>query len=352
MDAVPVLPLSGSTCLVTGAAGFVGRNLVDALVARGCKVKALDRVAVERHDPAVTPIVADVTHRPDLDRAMQGVDCVFHTAARILLCEFAPREVAESIHAVNIVGTRNVVESAIDAGVKRLVHTSSASVVYGPGTAGGDESLPYSPHEDLYTTSKVASERIVLAANGRGSLLTAALRPGGIYGPGERHQLLRPTLEAIKRGEPVTVIGDGSSRLDYTFIDNLVDAELRAAERLAPGSPVCGQAYFVSDGQPINHGEWSRRLVERMGLSTKVRHVPGKLLEWVGVGMERVYQLRGKPEPKVKRMQVRTCVLDAWYSIDKARRELGYRPLVTTFEGIDRCVVDALALYRTLPSAA
>ena len=93
----------------------------------------------------------------------------------------------------------------------------------------------------------------MLAANGRGGLLTCAIRPGGIYGPGERLTYGR-LVRALKMGAPLVVFGDGSARLDYVYIDNLVDAQLRAAERLAEGSPVCGEAYFLSDETPINAG--------------------------------------------------------------------------------------------------
>ena len=234
MDAVS-RSLSGSTCLVTGAAGFVGRHLVEALVRRGAKVKALDVVPIPQAGEGVTPIRADITKRDEVDRAMVGVDVVFHTAARVFLVEHAPAKARDSMRAVNVQGTQNLLDAAIAAGATRFVHTSTAGVCFGRKTSGGDESLPYSTHADLYTTTKIEAEKRVLAANGKGSLLTAALRPGGIYGPGERNQLVKPLLEEVKKGEPITTIGDGSSRLDYTFVDNLVEAEIRAAERLVPG---------------------------------------------------------------------------------------------------------------------
>lgn len=339
--------LAGARCLVTGAAGFVGRNLVDALAARGCTVVAFDLAPVAERERVVA-VRGDVTRRDDVDRAMRGVDVVFHTAARIATAEWAPRGAREAVHAVNVEGTRNLVESAIAAGATRLVHTSSASVCFGPTSAGGDESLAYSRYEDMYTTTKVAAERLVRDADGRGALRTGAVRPGGIYGPGERNQLLGAVLGARNAGQPITVIGDGRSRLDYTFIDNLVDAELRLAERLVEGSPACGRAYFVSDDEPINHGEWSRRLLSRMGLDASQRHLPVGLATAISLAMELAWRTFGKPEPLLTRMHVRTCAHDAWYAIGAARRDLGYAPLVDTDQGISRTVDDALAYWKTL----
>jgi 3beta-hydroxy-delta5-steroid dehydrogenase/steroid delta-isomerase len=346
----PIAPITRTTCLVTGAAGFLGRHLVGALVARGCRVKALDLAPIAAKAPEVIPVTGDITCRADVDRAMEGVEVVFHTAARIMTAEFAPRAVKESVRAVNVEGTRNVVEGAIAAGVSRLVHTSSAGVCFGE-RAGGDESLPFSRNTDVYTITKIEAEQVALAANGRGSLLVGAVRPGGIYGPGERNVLTRPVLEQARLGRRVAVIGDGRSRLDYTFVDNLVDAEIRVAERLVRGSPVCGQKYFVSDDQPINHGEWGRRLLDGMGITRRTMHLPRTAMVLIALGMERVYQLAGKPEPKLTRLHVRTCTVDAWYEIGKARRELGYVPLINTYEGLRRCVPDALELYHTLPPA-
>ena len=346
-DAPPVSSLAGARCLVTGAAGFVGRNLVDALAARGCSVVAFDVAAVPGRE-RVEAVRGDVTRRDDVDRAMRGVDIVFHTVARIVTAEWAPRAAREAVHAVNVQGTRNVVESALAAGATRLVHTSSASVCFGPDSAGRDESLPYSAHRDLYTTSKIAAERLVREADGRGALRTGAVRPGGIYGPGERNQLLAAVLGARKAGQPITVIGDGRSRLDYTFIDNLIDAELRLAERLVAGSPACGRAYFVSDDEPINHGEWSRRLLSAMGLDASQRHLPVPVATAIALAMELTWRTLGRPEPLLTRMHVRTCAMDAWYAMGAARRDLGYAPLVSTAEGLARTVDDALGYWRSL----
>jgi 3beta-hydroxy-delta5-steroid dehydrogenase/steroid delta-isomerase len=212
--------------------------------------------------------------------------------------------------------------------------------------AGGDESAPYSTSRDLYTSTKIAGERAVLDANGNG-LLTCAIRPGGIYGPGERMTYGR-LVRALKMGVPLVVFGDGAARLDYVYIDNLVDAELRAAERLVEGSPVCGQAYFLSDETPINAGQFSIELVKHMGLERRLVRVPNPVARAMGAAWERVYQVFGVGKPLFTVANVKLCDIDHYFSIDKAKQHLGYTPLVDTEEGLRRTAVEARAYYDSL----
>jgi 3beta-hydroxy-delta5-steroid dehydrogenase/steroid delta-isomerase len=261
---------------------------------------------------------------------------------------YTPRPFAELVRSVNIEGTRSVLRAARDSGVRRLVHTSSIITVFGDGPSGVDETAPYSTAPDLYSSTKVASERLVLAANGESGMLTCALRPGGIYGPGERNTLIGPMIKALKQGVPIVVFGDGATRMDYTYIDNLVDAQIRAAERLVEGSPVCGKAYFVTDGDPINTGAFSQTLVGQMGLEARTLRVPGGMARVIATTGERVFQFLGKPKPPVSIVEVELCVRDSYFSIASARRDLGYRPIVNTLEGLKRTAVDARAYYDSL----
>lgn len=335
-----VRPIDGATCLVTGGAGYLGRNLVAALRARGCEVVVLDPAEASFDDPKVRLVRGDLRDVATLDTALRGVDVVFHTAALIELARYAPAEVAARVRGVNVDGTRTLLERAEAAGVTRFVQTSSTATVLTDGNAGSDESQPYSAYPNLYTTTKVAAEKLVRGH--RGAMQTCSLRPGGIYGPGERNQLVAPTLTAIAQGNPITIIGDGSSRLDYTHIESLVDAHLRAADRLLPGSPVAGSAYFVSDGQPINHGEFTRRLFTGLGMSLKVRYVSTSMLLKVAYLAERAYERFGK-KPAVSMGQVDTCARDNWFSIAAARRDLDYVPKYDTDAGIRTMLPDVEA---------
>jgi 3beta-hydroxy-delta5-steroid dehydrogenase/steroid delta-isomerase len=288
----------------------------------------------------------DVRSHADVLAACEGVDTVFHTAAVIEALTHARRSVVHAIESINVGGTQNVVRVARRSGVRRLVHTSSIVASFCMDAAGGDESAPYSTSRDLYTSTKIAGERAVLDANGNG-LLTCAIRPGGIYGPGERMTYGR-LVRALKMGVPLVVFGDGAARLDYVYIDNLVDAELRAAERLVEGSPVCGQAYFLSDETPINAGQFSIELVKHMGLERRLVRVPNPVARAMGAAWERVYQVFGVGKPLFTVANVKLCDIDHYFSIDKAKQHLGYTPLVDTEEGLRRTAVEARAYYDSL----
>jgi 3beta-hydroxy-delta5-steroid dehydrogenase/steroid delta-isomerase len=339
--------LDSKRCLVTGGAGFLGRNLVAALREKGCPVTVLDTAAQAEPLQGVRWLRGDVRSYADVLAASEGVDTVFHTAAVIEALTHARRSVARTIEAINVGGTQNVIRAARQSGVRRLVHTGSIVASFCMNAAGGDESAPYSRSRDLYTSTKIAGERAVLDANGADGLLTCVIRPGGIYGPGERLTYGR-LVRALKMGVPLVVFGDGRARLDYVYIDNLIDAQLRAAERLVEGSPVCGEAYFVSDESPINAGQFSIELVKNMGLQPPQIRVPDAVARAMGAAMERVYQALGVGKPLFTVANVKLCDIDHYFSIEKAKRHLGYRPLVDTEEGLRRTAVEALAYYESL----
>ena len=340
-------PLDAQRCLVTGGAGFLGRNLVAALREKGCLVHVLDVAPSPGPQDGVRWFEGDVRNPADVRAACEGVDTVFHTAAVIEALTHARRSVVDTIESINIGGTQNVVRVAQQSGVRRLVHTSSIVASFCMDAAGGDESAPYSTSRDLYTSTKIAGERAVLDANREDGLLTCAIRPGGIYGPGERMTYGR-LVRALKMGIPLVVFGDGRARLDFVYIDNLVDAQLRAAERLIPGSPVCGEAYFLSDETPINAGDFSIELVKNMGLEARLVRVPDAVARAMGAAWERVYQAFGVAKPAFTLANVKLCDIDHYFSIDKAKRHLEYAPLVDTEEGLRRTAVEARDYYDSL----
>jgi len=340
--------VDGLRCMVTGSAGFVGSNMVRALLARGCLVHGFDRAPAPFEDPNLVWFRGDIRDAAALRDACEGVDTIFHTAAMIETLTYAPKPFVELVRSVNIEGTHNLLRAAEEFGVQRLVHTSSIITTSGTPQAGVGEDEPYSEASDLYSSTKVESEQLVLAANGTSGLLTCAIRPGGIYGPGERNTIVGPLMKALKQGAPIVLFGDGRSRIDYTYIDNLVDAEIRAAERLFDGSAVCGQAYIVTDGDPINTGQFSQTLVHDMGIDARSVRVPGVLARALATASERVFQVFGRPKPPVSIVEVQLCVDDNYFSIDKARQDLGYQPIVDTREGLRRTAIDARAYYDSL----
>jgi 3beta-hydroxy-delta5-steroid dehydrogenase/steroid delta-isomerase len=342
-----LLPLDGTRCLVTGGGGYLGRHLVNSLRAKGCPVTVLDRAPCPEPREGVRWVQGDVRSGADLRRACDGAQTVFHTAALIEAFTHARRSVLERIESVNVGGTKNVIAVARALGVRRLVHTSSIVASFCMDAAGADESAPYSTEPDSYTATKVRAEQAVLEADGSDGLRTCAIRPGGIYGPGERFTYGR-LVRALKRGIPLVVFGDGQAKLDYVYIDNVVDAEIRAAERLVQGSPVCGRAYFVSDGTPMNAGQFSIELARNMGLDVPLVRVPDRAARAVGLMLERTYQVLGAPKPVFTVANVKLCDIDHYFRIDRARRDLGYEPQVDTEEGLRRTAVEAREYYDSL----
>jgi 3beta-hydroxy-delta5-steroid dehydrogenase/steroid delta-isomerase len=274
------------TCLVTGGAGFLGSHLAQELIRRGQRVRVFDRAPLGYSHERLEVMRGDVTLLEDLRKACEGVDTVFHAAAVLDFARFATPERRDRSFAVNVEGVRNLLQACRDAGVTRLVHTSSNNVTLDGPVVDGDEDTPYAANpSDLYTQTKIEGEKLALAASGEGGLLTCAIRPGGIYGPGDPLMLAR-LVEECASGIFLSTIGDGSAMSDNTYVDNLVDGQIEAALHLTAGSPLVGQAYFITDGAPINYFEFFRPIVEGMGFRYPTLKLPGRSFEWLLQGNE------------------------------------------------------------------
>ncbi|MEN8160209.1 MAG: NAD-dependent epimerase/dehydratase family protein [Myxococcota bacterium] len=328
-------------CLVTGAAGYLGQHLVRELLRCGARVRGFDRAPLDLRHPQLESVTGDVRDYEQVRKACEGIDTVFHIAAVLDFARFATREQRERSYAVNVRGVEHVVRAAREAGAARLVHTSSNNVTFDAPVIDGDETRPYATHaRDLYTETKALGEQVALAANGHGGLLTCAIRPGGIYGPGETLVFPRVIDECVG-GRYVAKIGDGSALSDNTFIENLVDAEIEAARHLLPGSPLAGQAYFVTDGAPINYFEFFRPVVEALGFRHPTRSVPGGLVMAIMTVWEGLHFLLGSlglPRPPLLALEVKKIAVSHYNRIDKAERDFGWRPRVSASEAIRRMI--------------
>jgi 3beta-hydroxy-delta5-steroid dehydrogenase/steroid delta-isomerase len=325
-------------CLVTGASGFLGGHLVAELARRGHAVRAFDVRPAAEHPPGVDERLGDVTRLDDVRKACEGIDTVFHAAARLVFLTRMRRAERVRMLRVNVGGVENVLRGSAEAGVRRLVYTSSNNVTLDGPVIDGDETTPYATGaRDLYTRTKIEAERRVLAASRDDGVLTCAVRPGGIYGPGDPLILVR-LAEHLRRGTLVAVIGDGSALSDNSYIDNLVDGEITAARHLVPGSPAGGQAYYITDGAPLNYFEFFRPFVEGVGLRFPRRRLPAWPLRALAWAWEVAHQLPGVPPPLFTRLEVRKMTVSHYNRIDKARRDLGWRPPVARDEAVRRCL--------------
>ena len=320
------------TALVTGGGGFLGGAVVRLLRQRGYAVRSFTRTAYPWLDElGVEQSLGDLSDLAAVERAVSGVDVVFHVAAKAgVWGRYA------DYFATNVTGTANVIAACKTHGVRKLVYTSTPSVVHGGGDLeGADESVPYPKHyEAYYPETKATAERAVLAANGP-DLATVSLRPHLIWGPGDPH--LVPRVLGLAKAGKLRRIGTRAVKVDVTYVDNAADAHVLAAEKLAVGSPVAGKAYFVSNGEPVDLWGFLDRVLAAAGQPPVTRTVSAWKARLAGRVMERVYRLlRLTGEPAMTRFVAGQLSTSHWYDISAARRDFGYEPRVSVEEGLRR----------------
>ena len=317
--------------LVTGGGGFLGSAIVRQLIARGDEAVSFSRGEY----PALIELGVE-QRRGDLGdpkavlEAAKGCDVVFHVAAKAGIWGDY-----EDYYRANVTGTENVIAACHALGIGRLVYTSSPSVVFdGSDVEGGDEGLPYPAHfEAPYPQTKALAEQAVLAANSR-ELATVSLRPHLIWGPGDNH--LVPRIVAKGRAGALKRIGKRPCLVDTVFVDNAAEAHLNAADRLLPGAPSAGKAYFISNGEPLPLWEMVNRILDAAGVPPVTRTVPSAVAYAAGVACELVWKTaRLSGEPPMTRFVAKELATSHWFDISAARRDLGYVPRITIDEGME-----------------
>ena len=324
--------------LVTGGCGFVGAAIARALKARGDEVIVLD-VAPECPVDGVDYRRVDITDRAAVTEACRGVDTVIHNASIV----HTKQNKQDVIWAVNLGGTENMLEAARQNKVPRFIYISSGSVVYeGKDIENGDESLPYSSVSQApYADSKIEAEKLTLADNGKGGMATCALRPHVVFGPGD-NRFMPNLLARGRKGQLSVQIGRGIWLSDYTYVSNMTDAVLLADEALAKdglNSVAAGQAYFITNGEPMPFWDFIRKVAARLGFPPIKYRAPKSLIYAIAAVKEGIDTLKGgtlNAEDGMTRFAIRYMCTHHYFSIEKARRELGYNPAVSVDEGIER----------------
>jgi nucleoside-diphosphate-sugar epimerase len=318
--------------LVTGGGGFLGRHIVADLLARGTQVRILGRRPYpDLETQGAETVNADLADAAAVQRACLGMDTVFHMGARA-----GYSGSRRSFHRSNVLGTENVLAGCRRAGVRRLIYTSTPSVVSARGNVeNADERMPYpARYESPYPATKAQAERLVLEANGRDGLLTVSVRPHLIFGPGDT-QLLPRIIERA-RGRRLIRVGNGRNKVDVVYVKNAVDAHLLAAEELREGSPVGGQAYFISQGVPVLLWDWINTILERLDLPRVTRTISHRMARVIGGALEVAYTaLPLGGEPFMTRFLADQLATSHYFDISKARRDLHYEPRISTENGLD-----------------
>lgn len=331
------------TVLITGGLGFVGRALVERFNALGYRTICADLNDQPIQDPAfagVEFIKLDVRDKAAVIAACKGVDSIIHNASLV----HTKHNRVEDVWAVNLDGAKNILAACEAHQIPRLVYVSSASVVYeGKDIRGGDESLPYTTQSQApYADSKLEAEKLSLAfssnVSGKGNTLVCALRPHVIFGAGDG-RLVPAIIDKVKKGQLSRQVGQREKKWDFTYIDNLVDAIVCCEQKLEPGSPAAGQAYFVTNGEPMPFFEFAERLIAHWGYPP----IKGQVPYWLAYAVASVAEfwdtLKGgtlNAENGLTRFSIQYMATDHYYSIEKIRRDLGWTPKVSLLDGIKR----------------
>jgi nucleoside-diphosphate-sugar epimerase len=327
-----------TTCLITGATGFVGGHLVEACAGRGWNIRALarsssDTALLERHNVAL--IRGDMTNNAAVREALQGVGVVFHCAAKV--GDWGP---VEEYRAVNVEALRGLLDACRERPLRRFVHFSSLGVYAARHHHGTDENEPLPAHHiDGYTQTKVESEQLVMSYYRDHQLPVVVLRPGFIYGPRDR-TLMPKLLENVRKGKFRYIGGANKRAMNCIYVGNLVEAALLAVEK----PEAVGQIFNLTDGEFVSKRRFFGTIIEGLGLP-KPPPIPvplwaARVMAWWMEG-----QARTKNSPKSPRLtqgRLKLFGLNLDFSIEKARSQLGYRPRWSFDEGMRETV----AWYR------
>jgi nucleoside-diphosphate-sugar epimerase len=328
-----------STCLITGATGFVGGHLAEACRNRGYTVRALVRqgsATADLEKLGVTLVPGDLHDQAALARGVEGADVVFHTAARV--GDWGP---TEEYRAVNVEGLRRLLDACRGRPLRRFVHFSSLGVYAARNHHGTDESEPLpEQHMDGYTQTKVESEQLALRYQREHGVPVVALRPGFIYGPRDRTVL--PQLVAGLRQKTVPWITRGIRLLNTIYVGNLVEAAFLAADN----PRAVGQAYNLTDGEAVSRRRFITALCEGLDLPKPRLTMPLWLARLVAWWLEGRARRRGDTEaPRLTQGRLKFLGLNLDFSIEKARRELGYQPRWS----FDAGMAETIAWYKQHP---
>ncbi|KAM7225324.1 hypothetical protein CapIbe_023301 [Capra ibex] len=324
-------------CTVIGGCGFLGQHMVEQLLARGYAVNVFD-IRQGFDNPRVQFFLGDLCSQQDLYPALKGVSTVFH-------CASPPPSSnnRELFYRVNYIGTKNVIETCKEAGVQKLILTSSASVTFeGVDIKNGTEDRPYAMKPiDYYTETKILQERVVLGAHDpEKNFLTTAIRPHGIFGPRDP-QLVPILIEAAKKGKMKFVIGNGKNLVDFTFVENVVHGHILAAEHLSRDTALGGKAFHITNDEPIPFWTFLSRILTGLNYEAPTYHIPYWLAYYLALLVSLLVMVISpviQLQPTFTPMRVALAGTFHYYSCEKAKKLMGYRPLVTMDDAVDKTV--------------
>lgn len=321
--------------VVTGAAGFLGGHVVDMLVERGDEVRAmaLPTEDTSRLDalPGVEVVRGDLTDVESLKRAVQGVERVYNVAAKT-----GPWGLEEVYRAINVQGLANLVHVSLDAGVKRIVHTSSITV-YGHHLHGiVTEEHPYHAEDNPYSRTKIAGEKLIANLIKDQQAPIVIVRPAWIYGPRDNASFGR--FVALVESGRGFIIGSGKNIVPVVYVRDVAQGLLKAGDA---GDEVIGRAYTLADDRRVTQAAYLNTIADKLHVPHLSRHYPYTALYSAGRVAELAWTAMGRRKsapPPVTTYGITLLGGDQQFSIDRARRELGYEPAYDIQRGLDEGV--------------
>jgi dihydroflavonol-4-reductase len=314
---------------LTGASGYTGGRLLQALAARGDQVSILVRRPAARLAAAARVVEGDLADVGAIRRFVEGSDAVLHVAAVYRTAGHPDSYYRD----VNVGGTERLLEAAAAVGVRRFVHTSTVGVHGHVEHPPADETAPIRPG-DIYQQTKAEAEALALRFHRERGVPVAVVRPGAIYGPGETRLL--KLFRAIARGR-YAIVGSGRTFYHPVFIDDLVQGFLLALDR----PEAVGEAFLVCGAEYVSQQDLAARIARHTGGRVLPFRIPALPLQWAGDLVEAVCVPFGI-DPPLHRRRVDFWTKSRAFTIEKARRLLGYEPRVSLEEGLAR----AVASYR------
>ncbi|MDD4973544.1 MAG: NAD-dependent epimerase/dehydratase family protein [Bacteriovorax sp.] len=328
--------MKSTKVLITGAGGFLGSYIARELIKKNYQVFSFSRSEYSfLGELGVSQRLGDLKNYHDVKNALNGMDAVIHTASMVGMWGRY-----EDFFATNVTGTENVLRAMKELGIRKLVYTSTPSVVFGrESLCGVDETTPYPEHYlTYYAKTKAIAEKMVLRANQDldvNGLCAVALRPHLIFGPGDMNLVPR-VIEAQKKGR-LKIIGDGENLVDVLYVENAAAAHVMALEKLEFNHPIAGHAYFLGQG-PIKLWDFTNTILTKAGHPIVTKKMTLKKAYAIGFMIEcflkffRIYNVH----PPMTRFVALQLAKSHYFSHHNLEADLGYGPSISIEEGINR----------------
>lgn len=307
--------------LVTGATSMIGVATVQELLRLGHEVRILQRGEAPLN---VEVVRGDIRDAEVVTRAVSGCDVVIHAAAKVgLVGSYA------EFYDINVAGTKNVVEAAVEAGCRGIVYVSSPSVSYSRIPVNGESAPPAT--DDVighYSKTKSIAERLVIAER---RIATVAIRPHLVWGPGDT-QLVGRIVERARQNR-LALVNRGEAIVDTTYIDNVADALTAAAERIGVVGELNGKALVVSNGEPRTVANLVESISQAANVPFAPRTISLRAAVALGVIIETLFKLKPSAEPPLTKFTAYQLGISHWFDISETRRLLEWAPRISLDEG-------------------